>query len=140
MIGRVLQRAWRELWALTFLLLLLLLLCTHLGNTVQEEQFKRIEYSSRRNVFDMSLVFVSALLPFSRGLPVSTSGRCISAIHLAWPDGSSETVQGAPSPGTSLWATTDGGDYLALGQTLWSRSHPYIQVHITCIMAVWIGC
>ncbi|XP_067432834.1 polycystin-1 [Thunnus thynnus] len=34
MIGRVLQRAWRELWALTVLLLLLLLLCTHLGNTL----------------------------------------------------------------------------------------------------------
>lgn len=33
-LGRVLQRAWRELWALTVLLLLLLLLCTHLGNTV----------------------------------------------------------------------------------------------------------
>uniref|UniRef100_A0A3P8TXN5 Polycystic kidney disease 1b n=1 Tax=Amphiprion percula TaxID=161767 RepID=A0A3P8TXN5_AMPPE len=33
-IGRVLQRAWRELWALTVLVLLLLLLCTHLGNTL----------------------------------------------------------------------------------------------------------
>ncbi|XP_051273916.1 polycystin-1 isoform X2 [Dicentrarchus labrax] len=33
-LGRVLQRAWRELWALTVLLLLLLLLCTHLGNTL----------------------------------------------------------------------------------------------------------
>ncbi|XP_030255555.1 polycystin-1 [Sparus aurata] len=33
-LGRVLQRAWRELWALTVLLLLLLLLCTHLGNTI----------------------------------------------------------------------------------------------------------
>lgn len=34
-LGRVLQRAWRELWALTALLLLLLLLCTHLGNVVR---------------------------------------------------------------------------------------------------------
>ncbi|XP_040885354.1 polycystin-1 [Toxotes jaculatrix] len=33
-IGRVLQRAWGELWALTVLLLLLLMLCTHLGNTL----------------------------------------------------------------------------------------------------------
>ncbi|XP_054455423.1 polycystin-1 [Anoplopoma fimbria] len=33
-LGRVLQRAWRELWALTALLLLLLLLCIHLGNTL----------------------------------------------------------------------------------------------------------
>ncbi|XP_051795173.1 polycystin-1 isoform X2 [Acanthochromis polyacanthus] len=33
-IGRVLQRAWRELWALTVLVLLLLLLCTHLGYTL----------------------------------------------------------------------------------------------------------
>ncbi|XP_034415177.1 polycystin-1 [Cyclopterus lumpus] len=32
--GRVLQRAWRELWALAALLLLLLLLCIHLGNTL----------------------------------------------------------------------------------------------------------
>ncbi|XP_034426558.1 polycystin-1 [Hippoglossus hippoglossus] len=31
-IGRVLQRAWGELWAVTVLLLLLLMLCTHLGN------------------------------------------------------------------------------------------------------------
>ncbi|XP_069373627.1 polycystin-1 isoform X2 [Paralichthys olivaceus] len=31
-IGRVLQRAWGELWALTVLLLLLLMLCTHLGH------------------------------------------------------------------------------------------------------------
>ncbi|AWP17296.1 putative polycystin-1-like [Scophthalmus maximus] len=31
-IGRVLQRAWGELWALAVLLLLLLALCTHLGN------------------------------------------------------------------------------------------------------------
>lgn len=36
-IGRVLQRARGELWALTVLLLLLLLLCTHLGNMVQQE-------------------------------------------------------------------------------------------------------
>ncbi|KAK9530722.1 hypothetical protein VZT92_012210 [Zoarces viviparus] len=34
MFGRVLQRAWRELWALAALLLLLLLLCIHLGNTL----------------------------------------------------------------------------------------------------------
>lgn len=54
-IGRVLQRAWRELWALTVLLLLLLLLCTHIGNTVQEEQFKYIEYWWRKNVFDVFL-------------------------------------------------------------------------------------
>ncbi|XP_044035256.1 polycystin-1 isoform X2 [Siniperca chuatsi] len=33
-LGRVLQRAWREMWTLTVLLLLLLLLCTHLGNTL----------------------------------------------------------------------------------------------------------
>lgn len=33
-IGRVLQRAWGELWALAVLLLLLLALCTHLGNMV----------------------------------------------------------------------------------------------------------
>ncbi|XP_022598094.1 polycystin-1-like [Seriola dumerili] len=33
-IGRVLQRAWGELWALIVLLLLLLVLCTHLGNTL----------------------------------------------------------------------------------------------------------
>ncbi|XP_068439233.1 polycystin-1 [Clinocottus analis] len=32
--GRVLQRAWRELWAAAALLLLLLLLCVHLGNTL----------------------------------------------------------------------------------------------------------
>ncbi|XP_054625120.1 polycystin-1 isoform X1 [Dunckerocampus dactyliophorus] len=31
---RVLQRAWKELWALNFLLLLLLLFCTHLSNTL----------------------------------------------------------------------------------------------------------
>ncbi|XP_029954702.1 polycystin-1 [Salarias fasciatus] len=33
-IGRVLQRAWRELRALAVLVVLLLLLCTHLGNTL----------------------------------------------------------------------------------------------------------
>ncbi|KAE8284546.1 Polycystin-1 [Larimichthys crocea] len=33
-LGRVLQRAWRELWALTVLLLLLLLFCIHLGHTL----------------------------------------------------------------------------------------------------------
>ncbi|KAM9837407.1 polycystin-1 [Aulostomus maculatus] len=33
-IGRVLHRAWRDLCALSVLLLLLLLLCTHLGNTL----------------------------------------------------------------------------------------------------------
>ncbi|KAI3365437.1 hypothetical protein L3Q82_010525, partial [Scortum barcoo] len=33
-LGRVLQRAWKELWALSVLLLLLLLLCSHLGNTL----------------------------------------------------------------------------------------------------------
>ncbi|KAK2885110.1 hypothetical protein Q8A73_021584 [Channa argus] len=33
-IGQVMLRAWRELWALTILLLLLLLLCTHLGNVL----------------------------------------------------------------------------------------------------------
>nr|XP_057917818.1 polycystin-1 [Doryrhamphus excisus] len=31
---RVLQRAWKELWALNILLMLLLLLCTHLSNTL----------------------------------------------------------------------------------------------------------
>lgn len=39
-IGRVLQRAWWELWTLTILVLLLLLLCTHLGNTVHKEKRK----------------------------------------------------------------------------------------------------
>lgn len=39
-IGRVLQRARGELWALTVLLLLLLMLCTHLGNMVQQEALK----------------------------------------------------------------------------------------------------
>ncbi|KAG8008965.1 Polycystin-1, partial [Nibea albiflora] len=33
-LGRVLQRAWRELWALAVLLLLLLLFCIHLGHTL----------------------------------------------------------------------------------------------------------
>uniref|UniRef100_A0A3B5AXN8 Polycystic kidney disease 1b n=1 Tax=Stegastes partitus TaxID=144197 RepID=A0A3B5AXN8_9TELE len=42
-IGRVLQRAWRELWALTVLVLLLLLLCTHLGNTVREGKAEQAE-------------------------------------------------------------------------------------------------
>lgn len=34
-IGRVLQRAQRELWAIAVLMLLLLLICTHLGNMVR---------------------------------------------------------------------------------------------------------
>ncbi|KAF1374215.1 hypothetical protein PFLUV_G00247310 [Perca fluviatilis] len=33
-LARVLQRAWKQLWALTVLLTLLLLLCAHLGNTL----------------------------------------------------------------------------------------------------------
>lgn len=37
-LGRVLWRAWRELWALAVLLLLLLLLCIHLGTVVRGQR------------------------------------------------------------------------------------------------------
>lgn len=74
-------------------------------------------------------VFLSALLPFCGRFPVSPTDRRVSAVHPAWPDGSPKTVPAPPSPGPSLWATTDGWRCLALGPTLWSCSHPYIQVH-----------
>ncbi|TKS90160.1 Polycystin-1 [Collichthys lucidus] len=44
-LGRVLQRAWRELWALTVLLLLLLLFCIHLGHTVSCQYIRPVSLS-----------------------------------------------------------------------------------------------
>lgn len=140
-LGRVLQRAWRELWALTVLLLLLLLLCTHLGNTVWAWKFSWTEYSSGIVYWYFS-AFVSALLRFSRRFSVSASEWRLCVVHPAWPGGSSKTMQGPSGPGPSLWATAHGGRCLALCQTLWHCSHLYIQVHIvqniTASVEIWI--
>uniref|UniRef100_A0A3P8QNW3 Polycystic kidney disease 1b n=1 Tax=Astatotilapia calliptera TaxID=8154 RepID=A0A3P8QNW3_ASTCA len=55
-IGRVLHRAWRELLALAVLLLLLMLLCTHLGNvqaelfhpTIKPQDYQMVEFFIKR--------------------------------------------------------------------------------------------
>lgn len=46
----------------------------------------------KKNCIWWASVFVSALLPFSERFPVSTSDRCLSAVHPAWPDGSPKTM------------------------------------------------
>lgn len=103
----------------------------------KEAQLNRIFI--KKTCIGYSFVFVSALLPFSGRLPVCTQGQCVSAVHPAWPNSSPEIMQSPRSPGTPLWTTTYGGRSLVFGQTLWSYSYSYIQVHnITCSMAVWI--
>ncbi|CAJ1081176.1 polycystin-1 [Xyrichtys novacula] len=54
-LGRVLQRAWRELWALAVLLLLLLLLCTHLRNILFSDSLEGslTAYQSRVSVLSL---------------------------------------------------------------------------------------
>ncbi|KAF3704724.1 Polycystin-1 Autosomal dominant polycystic kidney disease 1 protein -like protein Precursor [Channa argus] len=63
-----------------------------------------------------------AFFTFSGRFPVCTSGRCVSPVNPAWPNGSSKAMQDPPSPGSPLWSTVNGGKSLSLGQTLWSYS------------------
>lgn len=126
-LGRVLQRAWRELWSLTVLLLLLLALCIHLGSMVQEEKFKfPMKMFVKRKCVWYASVFVLALLPFGGRFPVSTSDHCLGAVNLAWSDGSPRTLQCSSNPWAYLWAPSDGRSCLAPSQTLWSCSHSHI--------------
>lgn len=64
MIGRVLQRARGELWALTALLLLLVLLCTHLGNTVPKE-LKNTTEGTGLEKNNKTLIFLCQFCSFS---------------------------------------------------------------------------
>lgn len=126
--GRVLQRAWRELWAFAILLLLLLLLCTDVGDAVPEETLNQTSSCYKESVYLILSVFTSALLPFGGRFPVCTWGLCFCAVNASRPTCPPGNMQSTPDRGPSLRATADTWGVLAPGQTLWSCSHLYIQV------------